>query len=565
MNKYIKPLVLFCAGGLMLLQNSCTDDFVEINSNVETIKELEPERLLYNVQTSTKSSSWEWYYDYYLAQMRWMQYGCRVIGNTATTFTFTNSNIAEQRYRLCWLNTGSYARHMEYYVNSNLSGVADQYSNVIEAARVTLIYQGIITSDFHGSLAYSEGWGLRSGSGITEPKFETQQALYDIWDKELKTAISKFKTNTNQKSFVGYDMAYNGDVTKWIKAANGLRLRIANRLMKRDMTKAKAIAAEVLASSETELPTSNEDSFIFWLDGKYSNNGDYESVNDLIRASNGFMNYLNKYNDPRRRMFFRINNLTPENITAWNAANPSNLIPVNTGRWVGGTASYDLVSTSGETVKYMQRTLDPSGEAIDMQVVNKPQTRIFSGYYDKGSGGTWFPNLTYADFSFMAAEFVLDGVASSKTAEQWYTTGVRASLELWNKVGDYCKIHNYEAMTEAEITAFMNQPDIKWDASKGREQIYVQTYVEDFKNSNEGWALWKRTGYPTTTSSILALEECKVNGKVQTVPRRTRFYLPLAGTPNYDNQVEKLETMKADPEFGDPASEFGRIWWDTSK
>lgn len=542
--------------------NSCSTDFEEINSNVATIYEVEPERFLYDVQSSTRSSSWEWYYDYYVAQMRWMQYGARRIGNTNTTFQYTNNNIFAQRYSNCFLTTGSYMKHMEYNVNTTIpEAERSQYSNVVEVARITLIYQGLFTSDTQGSLAYTQGWSLRSGGNITEPEFDTQEELYAIWDAELKGSINKLKTNTNQKSFAEYDMAFKGDVSKWIKAANAIRLRLALRYMKRDMAKAKAIATEVLSAS-AELPASTDDSFIFWMDGKYSDNSDYQSVNDLIRASKGFMDYLNKYNDPRRRMFFRINNLTDENLAEWNATNPDNQIPTSLGRWVGGTASFDLLKDKTEMVKYAENTLDPENRALDMQPVNKPQTRIFSGFYDKGSGGTWFPNVTYADFCFMAAEFALEGVTSNKTAEQWYTEGVRSSLQLWNKVGEFCKIHDYAAMTEEEMNTFMAQADIKWNPTKGKEQIYTQTYVEDFKNSNESWALYKRTGFPNSTTSILTLEECKANGTVQTVPRRMRFSYPLEGTANYANEMKKLEEMAKDPNFGDMTNEYGRIWWD---
>ena len=277
-------LIIFVLLVISITQKSCTEDFVEINSDDRTVYTAEPASFLYDVAKSTRSSSWEWYYDFYTAQMRWMQYGVRVIGNTPTVYTIWNPNIGEQRYRLCWLNTGSYARHIEYYVDKNHASDKASYSNLIEAARVILIYQGILTTDIHGSLAYKEGWSLRSGGTNAEPTFETQQELYDIWDAELKAAINKFKTNQNQKSLAGYDVAYNGDISKWIKAANGLRLRIANRLMKRDINKAKAIATEVLANPG-DLMSIVDDSFIFWMDGKYSDNGDYFSINEIGRAS----------------------------------------------------------------------------------------------------------------------------------------------------------------------------------------------------------------------------------------------------------------------------------------
>ncbi len=554
-----KGIMLMMTGAaLTLTLDSCTDGFVDINSNVATIYDVDPERFLFDVQRFTRNSSWEWYYDYYLAQMRWNQYGCRVIGNTATTYTYLNPNIFLQRYNDCFMASGSYMKHMEYYVKTNVPEAEQaRYSNAIEAARVSLIYQGIITSDSQGSLAYTQGWALRSGGDITEPAFDTQESLYGIWDGELKTAISKFKSNTDQVSLAGFDAAYNGDMTKWVKAANALRLRIALRYMKRDMAKAKAIATEVLATPG-DLPGTFDDSFIFWLDGKFSDNGDYYSINDLIRSSNMMMDYLNKYNDPRRRMFFRINNLTPANVSAYNAANPTDLIPADFGRWMGGTASFDKLTDARETSKYKQRTLN----GVDLQAVNKPQTRVFGGYYDGGSGGTWYPNVTHADFCFMAAEFVLEGVSSSKTAEQWYTEGVESSLRLWNKVGSYCKIHDYEAMTNAEITEFMNQEGIKWNPATGKEQIWAQTFIEDFKNSNEGWCLYRRTGYPNANGTILKAEVCTLNGTVQQVPRRARFSYPVEGTVNYANQVKRIDDMATDPDFGNVQNEFGRLWWD---
>lgn len=549
----IKRCLLTLAGASALLFSSCTDKFEEYNSDIRTIYEVEPERLLYNVQAYTSANGWEFYYDYYFAHMRWLQYGCRSIGNTTTTFTYGNSNIWRQRYENSFLNTGSYMRHMEYLA-SQLPD-ADAYVHAVEAARVTLIYQSIFTSDVHGSLAYTQGWSLRSGGDIEEPEFETQETLYGIWDEELKTAVNKFKNSANQKSIVNYDMAFSGDMSKWAKTANALRLRLALRWMKRDINKAKSIAAEVLASSE--IPSSTDDSFVIWLSGKETNHGDFEAVHDLIRSTKTLMGYLKKYNDPRKRIYFRANNLTEENVAKWNAANPNDLLS-EYDRYEGGTSNYDALSQPEWAKIHTSRSMD----GINMSPLNYPQARLFSGFYDGGSGGTWLPKLTYADFCFMAAEFVLEGVSSSKTAEQWYTEGVRSSLELWNKAGAFCKIHNYEAITQDEIDTFMAQEEIKWNASIGKEQIYAQTYVEHFKNSNEAHALYRRVGYPNPTSPVVANEACYVNGELQAVPRRFVFAYPIEGTTNYTNQYNRLKKMEEDADFGNVTDAFGRVWWD---
>ncbi|MDR1381739.1 MAG: SusD/RagB family nutrient-binding outer membrane lipoprotein [Tannerella sp.] len=549
----IKKQILTAAAVLALLSGGCTDRFTEYNTDIRTIYEVEPERFLYNVQASTSANGWEWYYDCYLAQMRWLQYGCRSVGNTLTTFTYSNSNIWRQRYENSFMTTGSYMRHMEYLAARRPDSA--RYAHAVEAARVTLICQSICTSDVHGSLAYTQGWSLRSGGSITEPEFETQETLFGIWDGELKTAIDKFRTATGQVSIANYDMAFRGDMTKWIKTANALRLRLALRLMKRDMNRAKAIAAEVLASAD--IPSSTDDSFVIWLSGKETNHGDFEAINDLIRPSITLMDYMKKYNDPRKRMFFRANSLTAENVARWDAANPGDRLD-EYGRYEGGTSDYDALTAAKWVKMYRTRSMD----GTNMSPLNYPQTRIFSGMYDGGSGGTWWPKLTCADFCFMAAEFVLEGVASARTAEQWYTDGVRSSLELWNRAGDFCKIHDYEAMTPGEINTFMSQDSIRWDASIGRAQIYAQSYIEHFKNINESHALYRRTGYPNPSSPVVANEVCKVDGVTQSVPRRFVFANPIKGTTNYENQLKRLEEMRKDPDFGDIANAFGRVWWD---
>ena len=209
-----------------------------------------------------------------------------------------------------------------------------------------MITKGIQTSDTYGSLVYTDGWGTRDGNvEIIEPVFETQEQLFTIWDKELKEAATKLTSSTNQISFKNYDLAYAGNMTQWSKAANSIRLRIALRLLKQKPAEAKAIAAEVFSSGN--YMKGIEDSFILYFDNYWTTQGDWHSVIDMDRAAKPFMNYLNKYNDPRKRLFFQINNLTPENIAEYNAQETleSRKIPTNLTRWEGGTVSYDERST----------------------------------------------------------------------------------------------------------------------------------------------------------------------------------------------------------------------------
>lgn len=537
---------------------SCDNGFVDINTDSGTVLEVDPVSMLYQAESkyNNHQSTWD---DSYACRLRWMQYCTGIWGYSTTNFTFFNSRIGETLYTE-YNNVGSYTKHIEHLVGQLPAEKAAEYQDLIQVGRIILITKGIATTDMHGSLVYTEGWGMRSGqTDLKEPRYQTQEELFELWEKELKEALSTIKANqgSTQVSLKGYDVCYDGDMSKWVKAANASRMRIALRLYKRKPDQAKAIVKEVLASSD--IPSSIDDSFIMYFDKLFTSEGDWHSIIDMDRASAPFMAYLKKFNDPRKRLFFQINNLTPENVAKYNAeqTDPNKLIPDDFTRWEGGTVSNDFKAVDK---RYIAKSIKADG--TDMRPANKPQTRLWKGMQDEGSGGSWFPIITYADFCFMASEFVLDGVPSAKTAQEWYEEGVRSSVKQWSKIGDYCKINSFEAVTEQEIETFVNQEGIKWNPAIAKEQIYCQSYVEHFKNNNETWALWRRTGYPNQKSTVITFDPVMIGGVEQNVPRRTRFSYPALGSPNYANAVERVETMAKDPEFGLMTDEFGRLWWD---
>ena len=537
--------------------SSCDTDFEEINRNPDSVYEVDPKEFFYKVefQMYTAGEAWS---DSYALKLRWMQYCAGIWGYSTTNFTAC-AGFGRDLYKN-YNEVGSYARHIPYYIEQNLPEMKESYAGLIEAARILLITKGIQTSDTYGSLVYTDGWGYRSGQEIEEPKFQTQEKLYTLWNEELKAAAEKLSTLTNQESFQTHDVAYSGDIKKWGKAANALRLRIALRLWKQRPEVAKSIASEVLNSGN--IFEGIDDSFILYFDNYWTTLGDWHSVIDMDRASIPFMTYLKKYNDPRKRLYFQINNLTPENIAAYNAsdeATEDKKIPEGLSRWEGGHVSYDSWKSD---VNRTPRYLRIGKEAIDMRPMNRPQTRLWKGAQDEGAAGGWVPLVTYADFCFMAAEFTLDGVKNIKSAQEWYEEGVKSSIRQWSNIGKYCQINEYEAVSDEEIEEFLAQEGIAWNPDKAKEQIYCQSFVEHFKNNNETWAMYKRVNYPSTDSELIKWEEIYANGELQKVPRRYKFRSPVEGSANYANEQKRLEDMAKEPGFGLFSDEFGRVWWD---
>ena len=306
---------IFGALASMVALTSCDADFVEINKNPDTVYEVDPEVFLYQIENVMCNAGETWA-DSYACRLRWMQYCAGIWGYSTTNFTEC-AGWAGTLYSN-YVNAGKYARHIPYYVKTNMPEQEAAYSDLTEVARILLITKGIQASDTYGSLVYTDGWGTRNGNvEILEPAFQTQEELFTIWNQELKEAANKLATSTNQVTFKNYDLAYSGDMSKWVKAANAVRLRIALRLLKQKPEEAKAIAREVLSSGN--IFSSIDDSFILYFDNYWTTLGDWHSVIDMDRASSAFMAYLLKYNDPRKRLFFQINNLTPENVAEFNA------------------------------------------------------------------------------------------------------------------------------------------------------------------------------------------------------------------------------------------------------
>ena len=93
-------------------------------------------------------------------------------------------------------------------------------------AEALSIFTWQIISDVWGDIPYFEA--LRADEGIFQPKYDKQQ---DIYTDLLKRIDDLLKINLNNSSINGdQDLIYNGDLSKWYKFANALKLKLMIRL-----------------------------------------------------------------------------------------------------------------------------------------------------------------------------------------------------------------------------------------------------------------------------------------------------------------------------------------------
>ena len=92
---------------------------------------------------------------------------------------------------------------------------------------------------------------------ITSPAYDTQESIYKDFFKELKEAAAEL--DESKESYGSADLMYQGDVEKWRKFANSLRLRLALRVRYAD---AALAAANISDLEESDLIVTKSDNAV---------------------------------------------------------------------------------------------------------------------------------------------------------------------------------------------------------------------------------------------------------------------------------------------------------------
>ena len=128
--------------------------------------------------------------------------------------------------------------------SKELSGMKLLYADMTEEEqeqnKVYMLCSDIIRSyafqratDLYEDMPYSEAGG--AFQELFYPKYDTQEEIYMNIMETLKNAAAElseyqFQTDAQESKFSSVDILCNGDLDKWIRMANSLRLRMAMRL-----------------------------------------------------------------------------------------------------------------------------------------------------------------------------------------------------------------------------------------------------------------------------------------------------------------------------------------------
>ncbi|PIF43523.1 SusD/RagB-like outer membrane lipoprotein [Chryseobacterium sp. 52] len=403
---------------------------------------------------------------------------------------------------------------------------------ILTAARV---------SDRHGPVVYSK-YDTPNANGITD--FDSQQDAYNNFINDLTIAVSDLQKvqntsatqNVEDKSVVKKsDLIYGGDIAKWAKLANSLKLRFALRMSYADPAKSKKYAEEALASS-AGLISDNADNALINV-GQHELSFIIYSWGDCSIGA-PIMAYMNGFKDARLSAY------------ANPAKDPATFIN-GQPQYIGIRQGIDLINGQPTYGGYSQ-----------------PAARAASGDYFSGTDGK-FKLFTAAETWFLKAEAALRGYSGAGDVQTNYQTGVSQSFGEWGKSSDVATYLADSVSTEAPYIDPKNTNNnilagdsqlstitIAWNNSdsneKKLERIITQKWLALYPDGPEAWTEQRRTGYPV----LFKVRKNDSGGLINTDQMIRR--IPFTN----DTKNSTFNYAQALQQLGGPDTGGTKLWWD---
>ena len=309
-------------------------------------------------------------------------------------------------------------------------------TNMENVAKIWGVQLMQIATDTWRDVPYTEA--AKMEEGILLPKYDTQETIYPALLKELGEAADALASGASDDLGTG-DVLFKGNINKWQRYCNSLRLRLAMRISAADPALAKSTIETVLGNpSKYPVIDSNADNAFFMWPGSSpymepwandSRTRDDHAISDVM------VNLLAELEDPRLPVY------------AHPIANDGKSF---VGFEIGAKTQVDLKSVS----------------------------RIGARFRDDFAGFT--PYFRAAETLFIVAEASKLGWNTGMSTKEAYEKAVTLSLEE-NGIAD--------ASTYLAGKA-------KFDDTM--KQIHEQAWISLFKQGMECWSHFRRTGVPAT-------------------------------------------------------------------
>lgn len=513
MNKIIKYIG---ASAVVCMMAGCTTNFEDFNTNPYQPSKVPVSNLLstmFNVYACPQQNACQ------EINCMWASFSGQVTATANWSFgknIFAYYNASEGHNDSSWGRLYGYIYPSFFLVENS----TEKKGVIYAMAQLTRVYGMQLLASLQGPIPYTQ-----MKAGETEAPYDNEQTVWHAMFDDLDNAITILKSaatfGVNQDLAV-VDQFYKGDCSKWLKFANTLKLRMAIRISGVEPEYAQTKAQEAVLGGVME---SVGDSSYDTTNGGINENG-YAIVSGWpeVRANACLVSYMNGYNDPRRPAYF-----TPQTQTA-------------AGGYVGVRSGSAEIPEPTVYANYSKLFI-----ATDKTL---PQ-----------------PVMYAAEAAFLRAEGALKGWNMGGDAKTFYEKGVRLSFEEFGVSGadDYLADAtsipgNYVDNLIAGHTGnnYTNQSSItiKWedgaDDAKKLERVLTQKWIACYPDPMNGWADFRRTGYPRIFPATESMNADCNTGRGQ---RRLRFT-----RSEYNNNKANVEAAVSMLSNGKDSNGTD-LWW----
>ena len=450
---------------------------------------------------------------------------------------------------------------------------SEDKANLNAALRIHRVFLLSVLADTYGDIPASEA-GLGYISGISTPKYDTVEEIYNWFFEELSACEAQLGTGSDRIS--GDVTSLGGEVAKWKKYANSLRMRYAMRISDVNPQKAQkefeaAVGAGYIASAADDAYIKYSDSPFTYYDGANDYDFRTNALGEILYGqdpssptfvSSTLFYQMQNTSDPRLyricRHYYNIKrsqvkpdkeqniDLTDEVLAYFKRAGIGEE-PCNTG-----AAWYENWMNVAETKEFptLQKWADNDANTYDNSDYRARLMRpcLNIDFEMPSCPGMLF---TYAEAELLLAEAKTKGWNVGGEAESHYEAGVRAAMEMLN---NYYLTSN--KISSDEIDSFLARNPL---SDNPKEAINTQAWILHLMNPSEAWANMRRSDYPAVLDRS-RLGTFPGDGFVYddpdlSMPTRLRY-------PELEGQYNSINYHAAIERMGGTDDWHKSLWWD---
>lgn len=415
-------------------------------------------------------------------------------------------------------------------------------------------------TDTYGDVPYSESC-LPQDQAIYNPKYDTQENIYKDLFKELKEAAAQL--NPDKESYGAADLIYGGDVNKWKKLANSLRLRLALRVRYVDEALAQTqlsdlTEAGLMTSLGDEAYILNNTDYPDHLNPRYYTIVNYSTTSESVQTHMVMINILQNDGinlDPRIKIYADTvmapwkGGTSPNGYPApdWDYRGSPTLGMVNVeykypwgSETVSRIAEFWRVPVVAPAIMRSAEVYFALAEAKLADLLPAGFTSTAEQYYQKGIDASinwykWFYDLTAPQIPDLMIDYIHNPAWTP--GPQWTEADVQQYLD-------------YKRIKDEEIAAFKATAMYSLSGTEDQqlEKIINQKIVALYPDEFQGWCEYRRTGYPKVP---IGPDQAALAG---VVPRREPW-------PTSEETINSASFQEALARYGID-SRLTKFWWD---